>query len=136
MSKLPPKNCSRPSPPSEADAPKRRPEDATYEIGYAKPPVATRFKPGQSGNPKGRRVAERRDFRQILMASLEQTVTIVEEGRRRSVTKFEAAFMQIQNQAAKGHLPSIKLLFAVAQLLFGKEFPPAKKMVKLIIEGS
>ncbi|MFM2257093.1 MAG: hypothetical protein RIQ28_940, partial [Pseudomonadota bacterium] len=24
-----------------------------YEVGYCKPPVATRFKPGQSGNPAG-----------------------------------------------------------------------------------
>ncbi|MGK7651962.1 DUF5681 domain-containing protein [Roseovarius sp. B08] len=28
--------------------------DADYEVGYAKPPANTRFKPGQSGNPKGR----------------------------------------------------------------------------------
>ena len=26
----------------------------TYEVGYKKPPKATRFKPGLSGNPKGR----------------------------------------------------------------------------------
>ena len=25
-----------------------------YEVGYGKPPKATRFKKGQSGNPKGR----------------------------------------------------------------------------------
>lgn len=25
-----------------------------YDVGYGKPPVATRFKQGQSGNPKGR----------------------------------------------------------------------------------
>ena len=25
-----------------------------YEVGYGKPPVNTQFKPGQSGNPKGR----------------------------------------------------------------------------------
>jgi hypothetical protein len=30
----------------------RRPGD--YEVGYAKPPVKTRFAPGQSGNPRGR----------------------------------------------------------------------------------
>ena len=27
---------------------------AGYEVGYGRPPIATRFKPGQSGNPKGR----------------------------------------------------------------------------------
>jgi hypothetical protein len=28
-------------------------EQQTYEVGYAKPPVDTRFRKGQSGNPKG-----------------------------------------------------------------------------------
>ena len=27
---------------------------ASYDVGYGKPPASTRFKPGQSGNPKGR----------------------------------------------------------------------------------
>lgn len=30
----------------------RKPGD--YDVGYAKPPVASQFKPGQSGNPRGR----------------------------------------------------------------------------------
>ena len=28
--------------------------DATYDVGYGKPPVNTRFRKGQSGNPHGR----------------------------------------------------------------------------------
>ena len=31
-----------------------------YEVGYGRPPVATRFAPGQSGNPKGRPNVPRR----------------------------------------------------------------------------
>ncbi len=35
-----------------------RPADQTstggYDVGYRKPPKHTRFKPGQSGNPRGR----------------------------------------------------------------------------------
>jgi Family of unknown function (DUF5681) len=30
------------------------PEAPPYEVGYCKPPIAPRFKPGRSGNPKGR----------------------------------------------------------------------------------
>ena len=30
-----------------------------YEVGYGRPPTATRFQPGQSGNPKGRAKAAR-----------------------------------------------------------------------------
>lgn len=29
-------------------------DDPKHKIGYKKPPLTTRFKPGQSGNPKGR----------------------------------------------------------------------------------
>ena len=31
-----------------------RPKKESYEVGYRKPPVGTRFKKGQSGNPAGR----------------------------------------------------------------------------------
>ena len=30
-------------------------EDTPYKVGYGKPPKDTRFKPGTSGNPKGRK---------------------------------------------------------------------------------
>ena len=30
-------------------------EEKCYRVGYGQPPVETRFKPGASGNPKGRR---------------------------------------------------------------------------------
>ena len=30
-------------------------EENDYEVGYRKPPLATRFKKGQSGNPSGKR---------------------------------------------------------------------------------
>ena len=32
----------------------RRPSSTSYAVGYGKPPEATRFRPGTSGNPKGR----------------------------------------------------------------------------------
>ncbi|MEH6726420.1 MAG: DUF5681 domain-containing protein [Hyphomicrobiales bacterium] len=32
----------------------RMPDNADYEVGYAKPPQSSRFKPSMSGNPKGR----------------------------------------------------------------------------------
>jgi hypothetical protein len=33
---------------------KQLPARMNYEVGYAKPPLETRFKKGQSGNPRGR----------------------------------------------------------------------------------
>ena len=44
--------------PDGSDRPKLPPlpkeKDADYQVGYGKPPVEARFKPGQSGNPRGR----------------------------------------------------------------------------------
>jgi hypothetical protein len=31
-----------------------RPKNPNYEVGYGRPPIASRFKKGQSGNPRGR----------------------------------------------------------------------------------
>jgi hypothetical protein len=42
-------NDNKPEPLDGSDA-----EPSTPEIGYARPPVASRFKKGQSGNPLGR----------------------------------------------------------------------------------
>lgn len=37
-----------------------------YEVGYGRPPKATQFKPGQSGNPKGRPRKDYDDLRHEL----------------------------------------------------------------------
>ena len=41
-----------------------------YEVGYRRPPKTTRFKPGQSGNPKGR-PAKARNFKSDVKKTLE-----------------------------------------------------------------
>ena len=107
-----------------------------YEVGYGKPPAEKRFKPGQSGNPKGRPPGDPYDMRKLLRGILEQRVTIKEKnGRRYTITKLEAAVTQLLNEAAKGDLASLKQLLAVVQLVYGKDLPPAKSMVNFIIEG-
>ena len=37
-----------------SEAATRRSSPASYSVGYSKPPSKHRFKPGQSGNPRGR----------------------------------------------------------------------------------
>ena len=46
-----------------------------YEIGYGRPPKSTRFKPGQSGNPKGRKKGSKNTY-SILRDILNQKVTV------------------------------------------------------------
>lgn len=83
-----------------------------YEVGYQKPPKATRFTKGQSGNPSGRPKGVR-NMATIFHAALEQIVTINENGRQRQVTKLEAATMQLVNKAAGGDAHAMRLLLQV-----------------------
>jgi Family of unknown function (DUF5681) len=82
---------------------------ADYTVGYGKPPQHSRFVKGQSGNPKGR-TKGRRNLSATLLAILNERVTVTENGRRRTISKLEAAFKQIVNRAAAGDVPALKLL--------------------------
>jgi len=79
------------------------------KIGYRKPPKATQFKKGQSGNPGGRPKG-RPNFAAELEKALRETVGITENGRRRTISKLEAAATQLANKAASGDLQAIHLL--------------------------
>jgi Family of unknown function (DUF5681) len=73
----------------------------TYEVGYGRPPAATQFKKGQSGNPKGRPKGTL-NFATVLARTLREQVVINEGGVRKTVTKLEAATKQLVNKAASG----------------------------------
>jgi hypothetical protein len=73
----------------------------TSAIGYGRPPAHTRFKPGQSGNPKGRRKGQR-NVRTVVDDALNQRIKIREGDRSRSVTKLDAVIMTMVNAALKG----------------------------------
>ena len=69
-------------------------------VGYGKPPVATRFVKGRSGNPKGRPKNRRREV--PYDAVLGQMVTIREDGRERRVTAAEAFLLQLTQKGLAG----------------------------------
>jgi hypothetical protein len=87
-----------------------------YEVGYSKPPRETRFKKGQSGNPSGRPKGTR-NIAAVLARELRTKVVINESGKRKSVTKLEAATKQLVNKAIQGDLAALRLLNALAQSL-------------------
>jgi hypothetical protein len=71
------------------------------KIGYRRPPKATRFKPGQSGNPSGRPKGSK-NLATVVVKTMRERVTIKENNKRRTVSKLEAAVAQIVNRAAIG----------------------------------
>jgi hypothetical protein len=84
--------------------------------GYGKPPKAYRFKPGQSGNPKGRPKGAR-SFKTVLDAELNARVEIVEGGRRKKITKREAIAKQFVNRALSGDPKAIPLVISQARTI-------------------
>src|SRR5690349_4135344 len=89
---LPTSTMSQPQSNSAAE------NDPGYPIGYRKPPKHTRFKPGRSGNPKGR-PKQHRNVRTIIDETLGQRITIREGNRTRAVTKFQAVVLTMINGA-------------------------------------
>lgn len=69
-------------------------------VGYGNPPSSSRFRKGQSGNPKGRPKNRHRDI--PYDAVLGQMVTIREEGRERRVTAAEAFLLQLTQKGLVG----------------------------------
>jgi len=88
--------------------------DKPYEIGFGKPPQATRFRKGQSGNSRGRPKGKP-NLATVIRRSLEAKVVINEHGRRREVTKLEAGMIQLTNKAAAGDLRALKMLTTLAR---------------------
>ena len=80
-----------------------------YEIGYGRPPKSTRFKPSQSGNPKGRKKGSM-NLETILTKALDAKITVETPVGTKRITKREAIAMRLVNQAAMGDPKSIQTL--------------------------
>ena len=85
-----------------------------YEVGYGKPPLHTRFEKGQSGNPKGR-PRGRKNLSSLLTEALNGWVIVVENGRRKKITKREAIITQLVNKSAAADLKATQFVIALLQ---------------------
>ena len=80
-------------------------------IGYGRPPKHSRFKPGRSGNPRGR-PRKTRSIESMIKRELDQTVKITEGGRELRISKREAIIKQFVNRAIKGDPKPLQLMLA------------------------
>lgn len=80
------------------------PKDETpYEVGYGKPPKSSQFEKGKSGNPKGRPKGSK-NLANIVLRESRRPVRVNGPGGSYTVTKAEAAVMQLGTKAAQGDL--------------------------------
>jgi hypothetical protein len=91
-----------------------------YEVGYAKPPVATRFTAGRSGNPKGRPRGTKKPppappslneerLKAIIMEEAYRTVQVNDASGPLSIPMAQAIVRSMAVHAAKGHQRSQRL---------------------------
>ena len=109
----------------QSHAPKpSKPNGAQTSVGYGRPPVHSRFKPGQSGNSKGRRKGQR-NVRTVVDGELNQRITVREGNRTRSLTKLDAFIVTLVNAALKGDAKAWASLINLLRSLGMTGEPPA-----------
>ena len=83
-------------------------------VGYGRPPKHRQFKPGISGNPKGKPRGPR-NLGAALEAFLSEKVTVTEQGEKRKIAKRDVIAKQLVNKAASGDLAAIRFLTQVLE---------------------
>ena len=97
---------------------KRKPNDpehsSDYEVGYKRPPQHSRFKVGQSGNPRGRPKGSR-NFATDVKRTLKAGVKVSKEGKAKRISTQEAALMRLRERALAGEVRALDRLLSLAQ---------------------
>ena len=70
-----------------------KPSDAAHEVGYGKPPKATRFRKGRSGNPKGRQSGDE-NLLSVFKRMATKRIKIREGDKSRTITMADAIILQ------------------------------------------
>jgi hypothetical protein len=86
---------------------------AAYEVGYGKPPKDTRFKPGRSGNPKGRSKGAK-NFKTDLIEELSESIIVREGGKSRRISKQRAMIKRLVEKSLSGELRALALFLSTA----------------------
>lgn len=106
--------------------------------GYRRPPSATRFKKGRSGNPAGR---PRGRFKEApYEAVLGQMVTIREDGTERRVTAAEAFLLQLTKRGLEGDAGASRAMITAIDgaksLHASGRFDPVQIVIVSVAPGS
>ncbi len=87
-----------------------------YKVGKGKPPAHSQFKPGQSGNPSGKKKGTL-SLKAALEHTLQRPINYRENGEPKTMTALEAQISQLSTLALKGNLKAIAMVLSLAERL-------------------
>jgi hypothetical protein len=88
--------------------------NAGYDVGYGKPPKASQFAKGNSGNPRGRPKGSK-TLTTLVLKESRQPVRISGPNGTRTVSKLQAVIMQLGNKSAQGDLRASREFLTLIQ---------------------
>jgi hypothetical protein len=91
-------------------------KEEAYEVGYGKPPTHSRFRPGRSGNPKGRPKGTK-NLKTDLIEELGEKILVREGEQARQVSKQRAVVKTLMARALKGDTRAASLLLSMMMRL-------------------
>jgi Family of unknown function (DUF5681) len=112
MSKQKRENHTVNATPCESDVSSGMPGKGQYQVGYGCPPIHTRFKPGESGNPSGR-PAGRPNAKTTVARVINEKVAVREGQKTRNMTKLEAVVQAHAMKAMKGDARSASIVIGL-----------------------
>ncbi len=90
------------------------------DVGFGKPPKHTQFKPGQSGNPKGRPRGAK-NLKTDLEEELRELITVREGGNQKIVSKQRAMLKSLTAKAVHGDSRAAALVIDLMYRLFHED---------------
>ena len=87
-------------------------DDNDYEVGYGRPPKKSRWKPGESGNPSGKKKGPR-SVKGILVERLAEKVLVKQGGRALKVSTLDALLRKLIALAGNGNAAAMKMLLSL-----------------------
>lgn len=88
-----------------------------YDVGYGKPPKCSQFRPGQSGNPRGRPRGAK-NLKTDLEEELRELITVREGGNQKTVSKRRAMIKSLTAKAVQGDPRAAAILIDMMYRLF------------------
>ena len=85
-----------------------------YEIGYGKPPKQTQFKPGHSGNKRGRPKGTR-NFQTDLKKVLNSKTVVTLDGKPKKITTQMALLQRLRQKAIQGDARALDKIIELAR---------------------